>query len=77
MPGGPPDHTRVLHHQADDAGASKSRPLSDDKLSGEMSLVTCEAFADLRKDRDLNSDKDLVSYMKSVLIIREKLDLIK
>ena len=27
--------------------------------------------------RDLNSDKDLVDYMKSVLIIREKLDLLK
>ena len=40
-------------------------------------ILYCEAFADLRKDRDLNSDKDLVDYMKSVLIIREKLDLLK
>ena len=40
-------------------------------------ILFCEAFADLRKDRDLNSDRDLVNYMKSVLIIREKLDLLK
>ena len=40
-------------------------------------ILYCEAFADLRKDKNLNSDKDLVSYMKSVLIIREKIDLIK
>ena len=40
-------------------------------------ILFCEAFADLRKDRDLNCDKDLVEYMKSVLIIREKLDLLK
>ena len=40
-------------------------------------ILYCEAFADLRKDRDLNCDKDLVDYMKSVLIVREKLDLLK
>ena len=34
-------------------------------------ILFCEAFADLRKD------KDLVNYMKNVLIIREKLDLLK
>ncbi len=38
-------------------------------------ILYCEAFAD--RDRDINSDKDLVDYMKSVLIIREKLDLLK
>ena len=37
-------------------------------------ILYCEAFRELRKDKDLNSDIDLVSYMKSVLIIREKLD---
>ena len=40
-------------------------------------ILFCEAFADLRTDKDLNSDKDLVNYMKNVLIIREKLDLLK
>ena len=40
-------------------------------------ILFCDAFSDLRKDRDLNNDNDLVSYMKSVLIIREKLDLLK
>ena len=40
-------------------------------------ILYCDAFRELRKDKDLNSDIDLVSYMKSVLIIREKLDLIK
>ena len=40
-------------------------------------MQSCEAFSDLRKGKDLNSDIDLVSYMKNVLIIREKLDLIK
>ena len=40
-------------------------------------ILFCEAFADLRKDRDLKCDKDLVAYMKSVLTIREKLDLLK
>ena len=40
-------------------------------------ILFCEAFADLRKDKDLKSDKDLVNYMKNVLIIREKLDLLK
>ena len=40
-------------------------------------ILYCDAFRELRKDKDLNSDIDLVAYMKSVLIIREKLDLIK
>ena len=36
-------------------------------------ILFCEAFADLRKDKDLNSDKDLVNYMKSVLVHLESI----
>ena len=51
----------------------------DSCMSGSIQshILYCDAFRELRKDKDLNSDIDLVAYMKSVLIIREKLDLIK
>ena len=40
-------------------------------------ILYCEAYSELRAGKDLNSDTDLVQYMKNVLIIREKLNLNK
>ena len=47
------------------------------KIDSMSHILVCDAYADLRKDRDINNNTDLVNYMKSVLIIRDKLDLIK
>ena len=40
-------------------------------------VLFCGAYATLREQKDLNSDKDLAEYLRKVLIIREKLNLIK
>ena len=36
-----------------------------------------DAYADLRADKDINNNADLVEYMKNVLTVREKLHLTK
>ena len=40
-------------------------------------LLWCEAYKKLREDKDLNSDKDLATYIMEVLKIRTKLNIIK
>ena len=40
-------------------------------------LLYCDAYADLRADRDINNNSDLVDYIKNVLTVREKLGITK
>ena len=40
-------------------------------------ILYCDAYADLRADRDISNTSDLVEYMKNVLTVREKLGLTK
>ena len=35
-------------------------------------ILWCHAYKDLRKDKDINSDKDLATYIQEVLEIRKK-----
>ena len=38
-------------------------------------IISSEAYADLRKDKNLNNDDDLVEYFNKVMEIREKFHL--
>ena len=40
-------------------------------------VLVCPAYADLREGKDIQSDKDLVSYMQGVMLIRDKLRITK
>ena len=40
-------------------------------------MLWCEAYKELRIDKDLQSDKDLTKYIQEVQEIRMKLNLIK
>ena len=40
-------------------------------------ILWCPSYGELRKDKDLNNDKDLIGYLKGVISVREKLNLNK
>ena len=40
-------------------------------------VLVCPAYADLREGKDIQSDKDLVSYMQGVMLIWDKLRITK
>ena len=40
-------------------------------------IIWCPAYSNLREGKDLNSDKDLINYMKNVIKYRDKLNLTK
>ena len=40
-------------------------------------ILWCPSYSELRKDKDLNNDKDLIGYLKGVISVREKLNLNK
>ena len=46
-------------------------------IESQSHILYCEAYAELRIGKDINNDKDLVTYMKNVLLVREKLNLNK
>lgn len=56
---------------------------SDIHLTGQSNIETQNhvlqwpAYADLRVDKNINDDKDLIDYMKKVISIRDKLKIIK
>ena len=47
------------------------------QIESQSHILYCDAYADLRADRDISNNSDLVEYMKNVLTIREKLGLTK
>ena len=47
------------------------------EIESQSHILYCEAYKDLRENKDINNDKDLVEYMRKVLIIRDKLKLTK
>ena len=66
----------------------KSDPRHSDKLwqcdscqTGQIEsqdhILYCPAYAELRVNKDIKSDKDLIDYMRDVLKVREKLALNK
>ena len=36
-------------------------------------ILFCPAYIELRKDKDINSDKDLVNYVRQVMKLRDDL----
>ena len=47
------------------------------EIESQSHILYCEAYKELRKDRDINNNKDLVDYMREVLTVREKLQINK
>ena len=46
-------------------------------IESQSHLLYCDAYADLRADKDINNNSDLVEYIKNVLTVREKLGITK
>ena len=44
-------------------------------VDSQSHLMFCPAFQDLREGKSLESDEDVVDYVRKVLTIREKLEL--
>ena len=47
------------------------------QIESQSHILYCDAYADLRADRNISNNNDLVEYMKNVLKVREKLGLTK
>ena len=47
------------------------------QIESQDHVLYCPAYADLRVDKDINNDSDLVQYMRNVLIVRDNLQLNK
>ena len=47
------------------------------KIDTMSHVLWCSAYSNLRENKDINSDKDLASYLEQVLKIRSKLDILK
>ena len=43
-------------------------------IESQSHLQWCPAYKNLREGKSLDSDKDLVNYIQSVLVMRDKLD---
>ena len=54
----------------DRRGKDRLTPPSQDT---QAHILTCVGYADLRKDKDLNDDKDLVEYFSAVIMKRMNL----
>ena len=46
-------------------------------IESQSHILFCEAYSDLRKDKDINNIEHLVEYMKKVLTVRDNLKLTK
>ena len=46
-------------------------------IETQQHVLICPAYSELRQGKDIKNDKDLVSYIKQVMKIREKLKIIK
>ena len=46
-------------------------------IDTQSQMLWCEAYKNLRKDRDIDNDKDLANFILEVLEIRRKLDINK
>ena len=47
------------------------------EIESQSHILYCEAYKELRQNRDINNDKDLIEYMRGVLTVREKLQINK
>ena len=43
-------------------------------IESQSHLLWCPAYKNLREGKSLDSDKDLVTYIQSVLLLRDNLD---
>ena len=46
-------------------------------IESQQHVLICPAYSELREGKDINNDKDLTSYIKQVMKIREKLKITK
>ena len=44
-------------------------------IESQSHLLWCPAYSSIREGKDLNSDKDLISYIKKVIQVRQDLKL--
>ena len=45
-----------------------------DKIDSQAHILICESYTNLRDGKDMKKDKDLVTYFKEVMNIREKIE---
>ena len=46
-------------------------------IESQNHVLWCPAYRELREDKDISNNKDLIEYMKKVLLIRDKLKITK
>ena len=49
----------------------------ESSIDTQSHILWCPAYSDLRVDKSLEKDKDLIDYIKNVMSIRQKLNLTK
>ena len=64
-------------HQGDNASKLWRCSSCQTRIETQDHVLFCPSYAQLREGRSLESDKDLTDYLMKVLIIREKLNIIK
>ena len=69
-----------FNYKSDPKYSSKLWPC-DSCQTGEIEsqdhVLYCDAYVDLRKDKDISNNSDLIKYMRDVLTVRDKLQLNK
>ena len=45
-----------------------------DKMDSQSHIIVCDSYKYLRNGKDLSSDKDLVTYFRDVISLREKIE---
>ena len=46
-------------------------------IESQSHVLHCPDYRKLREGKDLNNDKDIADYFRGVLLVREKLDILK
>ena len=64
-------------HQGDNAEKLWLCSSCQSSIETQDHVLFCPAYSQLREGRNLDSDKDLTDYLMKVLIIREKLKIVK
>ena len=47
------------------------------QIDTQSHILVCPAYSGIRDGKDMSCDKDLISYIRQVMLVREKLDLMK
>ena len=54
------------------AKVSQNQPASPSQLESQDHLGLCQGYADLRQGLDLDTDEDLLEFLRQVMAIRER-----